>query len=708
MMGRRLGIARWSVQFASHQPLTVGRAGSHAGLIAFLSRLRLADAALMRRAPQLKYLLIGAIVSITTPIYAAITSDRTFKPGDDNDPIVRESDYLAADSRYFSALTSLLSIRLAVPGISPAERLGPDFTGPQLAAPPAPADYVRRLADNSLAFGMRERAGELYHQLGTDSSDPRAMTAAKLRLADFDFERGYLSQATDELTALRRGLPVDLQNQWQETMTRVLLAQGRYAEADRIMADPDSSTKATQYMRYNLGITKINQGQITEGQNLLDRVGRFHATDDEGLALKDKANLVLAYDFLRREQGGTAVPIFQRIRLDGPFSARALLGLGWAELSPRGEVHRREIAESEFGNFASMGTVIRPGYVENMATGEDRRYYNRSQTGTEERHSWLGQALDALKPLITFGATNKKSGGPAKTLSPAEEEAYRRALIPWSELIRRDPMDPAVQEGMLAIPYTLNRMGAHTQARDFYLHAVVALEQTRQRLGDAMDHVRSGRMIATIIHRDADAETGWEWHLHDLPDAPETFYLQNLLAENRFQEALKNYRDVLLLSRTFNAWMVRLNTMQAAYGERRLHAAPVETVVDYARKEAPEAPKYNVVDRPQLKLSDHLSPPDDTHVVDSTPAQPLQLAAAATPNAQVFSGGVWERIEALKARTTRLQPQLDSAAAREKVQIEAMAIAELELQDKTAENYLVDARLALARIYDHHDAGVTP
>ena len=48
-------------------------------------------------------------------------------------------------------------------------------------------------------------------------------------------------------------------------------------------------------------------------------------------SLRDKANLALGYAFLQDDQPLAAKPALQRVRLEGPFSNKALLGVGWAD-----------------------------------------------------------------------------------------------------------------------------------------------------------------------------------------------------------------------------------------------------------------------------------------------------------------------------------------------------------------------------------------
>src|SRR6202012_3383510 len=133
-----------------------------------------------------------------------------------------------------------------------------------------------------------------------------------------------------------------------------------YGEAADILTQADSG-EMTNFMRYNLGVALINDGRVGQGVNMLDRVGRLTPFDSEALALRDKANLTLGYHFLRTRQGGTAIPIFGRVRTTGPYSNRALLGLGWAYLAPRGdrqgktEVGDETPDQTAFTSFATIG-----------------------------------------------------------------------------------------------------------------------------------------------------------------------------------------------------------------------------------------------------------------------------------------------------------------------------------------------------------------
>ena len=48
-------------------------------------------------------------------------------------------------------------------------------------------------------------------------------------------------------------------------------------------------------------------------------------------ALRDRANLALGFAYLQANEPARARPALERVRLDGPYSNKALLGIGWAD-----------------------------------------------------------------------------------------------------------------------------------------------------------------------------------------------------------------------------------------------------------------------------------------------------------------------------------------------------------------------------------------
>lgn len=601
----------------------------------------------MRRRPAFRMvapLLLTTAGLCSLPVSAA-------SPVEAPSPRLRIAEALSADTRFFSAAAVLMA---------------PDAAG---SPERLPESEQWALADLLLKLAQRDAAQAIYRGLAVSSLDAERYAKAQLQVAEHDLQRGRLQAAAEVLSALRERLPRNQLIAWQDLLTRVLLAQGRYSEAIEVLTDLDSNRdQSSPYVRYNLGVALLANGQALEGRDVLDRVGRMMVRSVEDQALRDKANLTLGWHFLQNEQGGTAKGVLQRIRVEGPFSNRALLGLGWAELAPRGERQERgsDIADEDpFANFSTLGGLLRPGFLE-------RDVYRRA------------------------GFRNFRLGDIAEDT----QEALRRALAAWVELINRDPLDPAVQEGWLAIPYSLDRLGAHEQALQYYERAVVELEKNRERMRIAKASIDEGRMVETIVRRDVTSESGREWRLRDLPDAPETYYLQSLLAEHRFQEALKNYRDLRLLARNLDGWGERLDQIDRQYREVPRPSLEPEVLFQQATLNwRPPTLDLRVDLRPESRLAApgrySAEPPD------VSPPR-LQLALAPVP---ARFNGPFERASHLRGRLSVIRAQIDVAATEQNRQLTEMARQELGAQQTVIDTYLVEARFALARLYDRQLKG---
>src|SRR6185503_18774228 len=83
----------------------------------------------------------------------------------------------------------------------------------------------------------------------------------------------------------------------------------------------------------NLGIALLQESRTREAIEQFDKAGRLPASDDAGLAIRDKSNLVLGSMLFEAGEFERAKQSLNRILLDGLFSNQALLRAGWTEAS---------------------------------------------------------------------------------------------------------------------------------------------------------------------------------------------------------------------------------------------------------------------------------------------------------------------------------------------------------------------------------------
>jgi lipopolysaccharide biosynthesis regulator YciM len=340
-----------------------------------------------------------------------------------------------------------------------------------------------------LSLGMHNEAGRRFASLLTDKIPPAIRNRAWLYLAKVWYARGYYDRSEQSLASISGELAPELEAERQHLLVNVLMRQERFDEAAARLAHWQGPPDWMAFARFNLGVALVRQNRLAEADPVLTAVGTTDAPGSEMAALRDKANLALGYAWLQASNPTAARTALERVRLSGPYSTRALLGMGWAEAA-------------------------------------------------------LGQ--------------------------------YREALAPWSELHDRNLLDAAVQESYLAVPYAYGKLNANAQAAQYYEAAIKSFDDEAQQIDTAVARIGEGHMIDDLLGADPQADQqGWFWQLRQLPDAPQSRYLYSLLADNDFQEGLKNYRDLGYLGGTLKRWdesmdafRAMIDTRQQAYSER--------------------------------------------------------------------------------------------------------------------------------------------
>ena len=154
----------------------------------------------------------------------------------------------------------------------------------------------------------------------------------------------------------------------------------------------------------------------------------------------------------------------------------------------------------------------------------------------------------------------------------AAQGQMKTALVPWSELATRDPGDAAVLEAKLAVPYAMADLGASAQALELYQDAIGVFDRESVNLDKSVSAIRSGKLLDGLIASNPGDEMGWFWSISELPEAqdlPLGGHLALLMATHPFQEAFKNYRDLLYLSRNLQQWQESLGVLRDMLANRR-------------------------------------------------------------------------------------------------------------------------------------------
>ena len=209
-----------------------------------------------------------------------------------------------------------------------------------------------------LSLGLHNEAGERFETLLTQSVPEGVRNRAWFYLGKVWYARGYLDRAERAIKEVQGRLTPDLEAERLHLLSNILMRQQRFDESIALLnawrARRDQSDWLA-YAQYNLGVALVRKGLVTEADPFLTSVGSLESGRRELRSLRDRANLALGYAYLQNNQPELAKPPLERVRLDGPYSNKALLGVGWADaaqgqyqeaLTPWMELRDRNLLDS--------------------------------------------------------------------------------------------------------------------------------------------------------------------------------------------------------------------------------------------------------------------------------------------------------------------------------------------------------------------------
>jgi hypothetical protein len=189
------------------------------------------------------------------------------------------------------------------------------------------------VGDFELAYRMHYRAGRAITAVIEGNVEESVRNEAIFRLARIYFQKDQPENALHAVERIRGTVPERIRDDLSFLRAQILLANGRFAEAAGLLKDLQNTKSLEGFATYNLGIALLRDGKEQDGRLFLDRTGQIASNRSSTLAIKDKSNLVLGYKFLEENNSEGARQVLDRVRLNGPFSNRALLGSGWADVS---------------------------------------------------------------------------------------------------------------------------------------------------------------------------------------------------------------------------------------------------------------------------------------------------------------------------------------------------------------------------------------
>jgi hypothetical protein len=259
------------------------------------------------------------------------------------------------------------------------------------------------------------------------------------------------------------------------------------------------------------------------------------------------------------------------------------------------------------------------------------------------------QSRDRLERVRLEGPlSNKALLGTGWADTDAEE--FGRALVPWTELGKRNATDPAVQEALLAMPYTLTRMKLHGRAVTQYNSAIDALYSEKDKLNASIKSINNGELLDILQQQDLRSGSGWLQQLTLDTQSPALRYQLSLMAAHDFQEAVKNYRDLQILHNNLEQWAQSMDAYDDMLAARVARFGNNRPAAERALKTTSLAQLKNRYETLAGRVRQAEAGNDPLALANDTETQQ------------------WQKLQAIRARLDRHPADAKTTAMRERLQ----------------------------------------
>ena len=393
------------------------------------------------------------------------------------------------------------------------------------------------------------------------------------------------------------------QGEWFQAIARLDTELGQHYRLDEPVLDP---------LYPHLGEAEFDVGDFELGYRMHLRAGRaINAVIDGKVEepVRNEAIYRLARLYFRKDQPEDALKALERVQGTVPETIRDEVEFLRAQIfMAKGRFEEASRILKELQGVKSLEGFA--GYnlgIALLQQGEEqdgRKSLDR--TGEIVSNEQSTQAIrDKSNLVLGYKLLDENAGANAKQVlervrltgpfsnrallgagwADAAQGRFERALVPWSMLAEREVTDPAVQEALLAVPFAYGKLNVYGKAAVLYGKALDSFGKEIDKLGASLTSIREGRFLEALAREELKQDSDWVVKLRSLPQAPETYYLLELMASHEFQESLKNYLDLHFLQKRLATWEGDLDAFEEIIEKRRAYYQPLLPRIDQAFKE---------------------------------------------------------------------------------------------------------------------------
>ncbi len=536
------------------------------------------------------------------------------------------------------------------------------------------------VGDFELSYRMHQRAGRAMKAVLEGHVDEAIRNEAAWRLARIYMQKSDARGALQTIEKIQGRIPEKIRNEEQFLRAQIYIHTGKFPEAIRILRKLQTEPGYEGFSKYNLAMALIQSGQEVQGLDELARAGQIKTDEESGLAIRDKSNLLLGNRLIAQGQAAQAKQYLDRIRLNGAFSNKALLGSGWADAT-----------QEKFDRALAPWTLLTQRNVTDKAVQEGWMGvpYAYSKLKLYGRAAQLyGAALDH------FGTELSKLDASLKSI---REGTFLKALVrdelkqdkSWVIKLRELPDTPET--------YYLVELMASNDFQES-LQNYFDLEDLRKRLAAWTAHLDAYEDIIQIRHRYYEAILPANDKQFRVLDSQMRLRLEQRQAlHEKLQKLLVAPRPDFLQTAEERVQREQLLQLAERYKDDQ-SAAGAAALRRIQRLQG--LLHWNVQTSYNERLTQaykHLHELDaDVDRLNAIYRSFVRTRQAATQSYKGYDAPLRQ----LRIRIRDARDKVDTLMARQGNLINVMAIDELEQRRKRLEDYQVQARFALAENYD--------
>src|SRR6266571_2982099 len=320
------------------------------------------------------------------------------------------------------------------------------------------------VGDFELEYRMHHRAGRAIKRVLEGNVEDAVRNEAAFRLARIHFQKDQFDDALQALGRISGPVPEQIKDDIEYLRANIYMATGRPGDAVEVLSRLQNDKSLSGFVAYNLGVALLQAGRQKDAVEQLDKAGQLAADDPAGLAIRDKANLVLGALLLESGDFERATKSLDRVRIDGPFSNQALLRAGWAEVSAQ-QFDRALVPWNILANREPTDIAVQEGMLTVPHAYASLKLYGRSAV-------LYGRALELFSNQIKRVDASTDSVREGRFLKALIREESREDQT-WVIRLRSLPGAPETY-------YLMELMASH----DFQtaLHNYLDLEDLRSKL----------------------------------------------------------------------------------------------------------------------------------------------------------------------------------------------------------------------------------